>query len=130
MISLTDGVSTVELPEDIEWVDEHSWSPVSQSQDWSLTGAQIIDVGVRQAGRPITLQSNEDQSIISAASLAQLKGWAAVPGKNLSLVLRGLARQVVFRHQDGAIEAQPVGYWRDNEMGQAVFFITLRFSEV
>ena len=43
MITLSDGTNTVELPEDLNWIDR-TWSPVSQSFTRSVTGKAIIQV--------------------------------------------------------------------------------------
>lgn len=50
-ITLSDGTTTIELPPDLHWRDEFSWTPVEQSTEYSLTGALIVQSGARQAGR-------------------------------------------------------------------------------
>ena len=55
MITLALGATTLELSDRLVWVDEFEWSPVVSAVRWGTTGAQQIHVGVRQAGRPITL---------------------------------------------------------------------------
>lgn len=44
--------------EQLEWVDEWDWDPVEQTQERSLSGALIVQEGVKLYGRPITLSSN------------------------------------------------------------------------
>ena len=46
------------LPAGMIWQDEFDWSPALSAQEYSLTGALVIDAGTRQAGRPITLAAS------------------------------------------------------------------------
>ena len=128
---LTDGVTPVTLPDDLLWTDEHTWSPVVQDANHSLSGSLIVETDSKQAGRPITLQSPQNQAVITGAVLAQLKTWAAIPGKVLSLTIRGDVKAVVFRHQNTGIDADVIGFWCDtDDMSAARYFITLRFLEI
>lgn len=115
MITLSDGTSTLELSPDLTWSDENNWFPVEQTAQRTITGALVISASTRIAGRPITLEPEDDSSAwMPHTSVATLRNWAAVPGKELTLTLRGVARQVVFRHHDGTgLEASPVKTYRD-----------------
>ena len=62
MITLTDGVDSIILHSDYQWIDEHDWHPVEQSVERGLTGALIVQLGTRLAGRPITLQPEDDSA--------------------------------------------------------------------
>ena len=53
-------LNALALPGDMMWTDEFNWSPVERSIDYSLTGALIVDIGTRQAGRTITLEGADD----------------------------------------------------------------------
>lgn len=110
MILLTDGVTPVSLPGDLQWVDE-PWSPVQQSVDYSVTGALLVESAEKQAGRPITLQPPAPDMAwreISRALVLQVLSWAQVPGQQLTLTLEDFTSYtVIFRHP-GAVEAQPV----------------------
>lgn len=55
------------------WSDEFAWSPIDKSLDYSVTGAALIDVGVRQAGKPITLQGEVDAGWIKRGALTALR---------------------------------------------------------
>src|SRR4051812_10227320 len=107
MITLTDGTTTLQLHADLFWPDENAWAPVEQVMDRSITGAVIVQAATRVKGRPITLQPIDDSSAwMPRATVNQLQTWAAVPGQQLTLTLRGVAYTVLFRHQDGqAVEA-------------------------
>lgn len=99
-VTLTYNGVTLTLPPDTYWIDEHSWSPVEQTVTPSITGAALIDVGTRQAQRPITLESDEGHGWMPFATVQTLKTWAAIPGAQMALTIRGEAYTVVFRHHD------------------------------
>ena len=102
MISLSDGTTTIELPDDLYWEDEH-WSPVEQAMTRGLTGAAIIQIGTAQHGRPITLVPPDPWgggAWMLRMHLPQLQAWADTPGQTLTLTLRGQTHHVQFRHQD------------------------------
>ena len=96
---ITDGAHSVTLPDDLDWTDELSWSPVQQSAEPSITGATIVQIQARQSGRPITLEGT-DTRYVSGAGVAQLHTWSQAPGQQLTLTLRGVSRAVIFRHHD------------------------------
>ena len=130
-ITLTLGAVTLALDPDLMWTDENDWFPVEQSLQRSITGALLVSVATRLAGRPITLQPEDDSSAwMPAADLAQLKAWAAIPGQALQLSLRGQTRSVIFRHHDSpALEANPVVHYQDVEPGDW-YRVNLRFMEI
>lgn len=128
--TLTVGATTVALPEDTYWPDEHTWSVVEQVSERSITGALVVNAGTKVGGQPITLQSPDDSAAwITGAALAQLKAWAQTPLQQLTLVLGSITRTVILRHEDGAIEATPVVAFSD--IGPDDFYtFVLRFTDV
>jgi hypothetical protein len=129
-ITLAYSATTIDLPEDLYWVDENSWHPVEQNSKRTLTGALIVQVATRQAGRPITLQPEDDRSAaMSRATLDVLRTWAAVAGREMTLTLRGVSRTVIFRHEDTAIEATPFIHYSDVQ-SEDFYLATLRFLEI
>ena len=113
MITLFDGTTTLELPEDLDWSDEFVWSATEQSMTRGLTGKPIIQVAARNAGRPITLVSPPDGGWMTRADLAAVAAWADIPGKEMTLTIHGVAHKVMFRHQDKPIESRPVMFFSD-----------------
>lgn len=108
-ISLTYGSTTVDLPEDLLWIDRHTWSPVVQNYATSLTGAALIDSGVKTAGRPITLSGDESHAWLTYSVVEQLKAWAALGECQMSLNIQGAAYPVIFRHYEPpALDLTPV----------------------
>lgn len=129
-ITLTNGGTTIALDPDLLWSDEFDWHPVEQSQERSITGALIVQASVRVAGRPITLQPEDERSAwTSRATLEQLQDWAGVPGMTFTLALRGEIRNVIFRHQDTAIEAKPLVHFSDVDAADN-YLVTYRFMEI
>jgi hypothetical protein len=129
-INLTVGATVLELPPDLYWEDEFGWHPVEQSAERTITGGLVLQYAARTTGRPITLRPYEQTCAwMPATTLQQLQTWAATPGVELELLLRGVTRTVVFRHQDTAIEAEPVLHFDDLQPGD-FYLATLRFMTV
>lgn len=129
-ISISDGTTTISLPEDMFWSDEYSWSPIEQAVATSITGAAIVDIGVRTAGRPITLVSDEQHAWMPFSIVTQLKAWRDTAGKQLTLSLRNANFTVMFRHQEKpAVDVTAVIDYNAPD-AQDWFFGTLKFMEV
>lgn len=109
-ITLTDGMQTVTLPNDLHWSDRH-WSAVSQSFTRGLTGKPIIMMAQRQYGRPITLQAPEDGGWMRLSEEAQILQWHNTPGQVLTLNYHGEVHSVQFRHYESpGYESEQVFY--------------------
>ena len=130
-ISLSVGLTTVQLNPDLFWEDENNWHPVEQTSERTITGALVVQVAERIAGRPITLKPEDDASgATEHTDLEQLRNWAAVPGQEMTLTIRGESRTVIFRHHDGAaIEARPWVHRSDVQSGDW-YLATFRFMEM
>ncbi|KJS02240.1 MAG: hypothetical protein VR65_06245 [Desulfobulbaceae bacterium BRH_c16a] len=99
----------VTLPDDIWWEDEIDWTPVEQTVEYSTTGALLIDLATKQAGRPITLVGDEKTAWITRATALALQALAAVPGKQMDLALHGQQFTVMFRHEEKkALDTEPL----------------------
>ena len=130
-ITLTYSGTTAHLSDRLHWADEFDWSPVEQSTSYSTTGAFLVDVSLKQAGQPITLEGTDTNAWISRALCSTLQAWAALPGIQLGLVLRGQAHQVIFDHAKGGFSAQPVWKLLDGEITPELFYRpTFRFLKV
>ncbi len=130
-ITLTKDSTTLDLPDAMEWVDELTWSPVQQSKTYTTTGALLIEEATRQSGRPITLQGGEDRTWCTRALVLTLRTWAASPGAVLTLVLRGVSRQVTFDHERGALEGLPVLFYADASVAADDWYVpTIRLLEL
>lgn len=129
-ITLTDGTTTLDLNPDLRWTDEDNWHPVQQAVQRTLTGALDIQSAAMIKGRPITLEpENDDSAWTTSSAVVQLRNWAAVPGQVLTLTLRGVSQSVIFRHQDGGLEARPVVHYRDRHTSD-FYLVTVRLMEI
>ena len=131
-LTLSDGSTTLTLNPDLYWSDENNWHAVEQAVERTITGALVVQAAARIAGRPITLEPIDDEAAwMTRADVTVLRNWAAVPGKTMTLTLRGKAREVIFRHQDGGFEARPVIQYRDGHELPADFYLcTIRLMEI
>ena len=108
-ITLTYNSTALTLPSDLLWIDRDSWSPVDQAVQTSVTGATILDIGVRTNGRSITLAGDETHAWINYSTVQTLKTWAAIAGCQLTLNIHGESYSVVFRHHEKpAIDLNPI----------------------
>jgi len=126
--------AALQLPDDLLWVDEHAWSPVVASTSYLVTGALLVQSALRQAGRPITLEGAPDMAWVRRNQVEQLRAWAAIPlgaatGRFGLSFADGRVFTVAFRHQDGAIEAEPV-LGIPARSGNDFYRLTLRFLEI
>ncbi len=128
-ITLSDGTTPIALPADLLWPDKYSWSPVVQESGFSLSGALIIETATKLAGRPITLESLDDQALVSQAVLDQLNAWNTIAGQTLTLTIHGASHTVIFDHAGTAIEAIQITQWCEPNPN-ALYRITLRFMEI
>lgn len=100
-------LDTLTLPTDLIWIDEFDWTPVQQTQTYSITGALIIESGVKQAGREITFAGDNTSGLISRADLKTLESKLT---KTTPLVLTlndARTFNVIFNHSKKPIEAKP-----------------------
>lgn len=128
-ITLTYLATTLALPDDLRWTDEFTWSAVEQRQQYTVTGALIVEAGTKQAGRAITLAGGPDHGWITRATLETLREWAALPAQTLALDVHGDARSVVFDQASGAIDAQQV-FEVSDPVDADPYEVTLKFIEV
>ena len=96
------------IPRGMVWVDEHDWIAVAKDTEYSITGALLVDVGVMQAGRPITLSAETDAGWIARSALQQLRALAADPLATYTLTLADGRTFTVMFAGDQPIEATPV----------------------
>jgi hypothetical protein len=127
--TLTDGVTTANLSDDMEWVDEFSWAPVAQERYRTLTGAQWLFEAELVEGRPITLVASDDRGWISRADVEALLLMASGANSDLTLSLRGNDYTVAFDRSQGAIGARAVLPLADVDPDDA-WIVTVRLITV
>lgn len=105
---LTHTLGALDIPRSLIWVDEFNWTAPVQAHEYSITGALIVDVATRQAGRPITLQGVDDHGWVARGALVSL--WSLVNSTTAALALTladGRSFSVRFA-PDAPIEATPI----------------------
>lgn len=124
-------LGSITLPGDLRWVDEFTWSPVVREQEYSLTGALIIQEATRQVGRPITLEAQSEEigfvwllrsTVTALYNLAATSGWSG-----LLTLTDGRSFTVAFR-EDG-ISAEPVQH-RAPSANSDPYTLTLKLQTV
>lgn len=129
--TLSHGATTVTLPGGLDWTDEFTWSPVEQTATPSVTGALIVQIGSRVSGRPITLAGGNNRAWVKGDVVRQLQAWAQTPGLELTLTLRGIPRQVIFRHHEKpAFESREVSLGLVPTRDDYNHAITLKLMEI
>ena len=103
-------LDTIELPADLFWQDETEWTPVEQSQEFSLGGALLIEQGTKLAGRPITLAGSDNVAWVKRSVIEALMVEAAKTDHQMTLTLEdGQEFTVMFSHEHGKpLTAEPV----------------------
>lgn len=130
-ITLTYNDTTVELSDRLQWTDEYDWSRVEQSAEYGITGALIVDVAERQDGRPITLDGTTTAAWMPREQCDRLQAWADLPGAQFTLVLRGVARNVIFDQKKGGFSAKPTRNLVEGEIKQQTNYLPkFQFLEV
>ena len=130
-IALTYNGTTAHLSDRLHWADEFDWSPVEQATAYSTTGRLLVDVSLKQAGQPITLEGTDTNAWITRALCDTLKAWAALPGAQFDLVLRGITHPVIFDHAQGGFSAQAIWKLADGAIdAELMYRPTFKFLKV
>jgi hypothetical protein len=130
----------IELPDDMWWSDEFTAWKVGQNVRASLTGANIVQEGALQAGRPITLETQQmGNAWISPVTLDVLRALQTseqVAGASpfvLTLPNHNSGTRtfdVIWRRTNGpAIEARPISFAIPQLDGD-FYAVTLRLMTV
>lgn len=97
----THTLGVIDVPRTLVWTDEFTWTAPVRAHEYSLTGALIVDVAIRQAGRPITLEGTDEHGWVARGALQTL--WALVDASTEPLTLTladGRAFSVRFAPDD------------------------------
>ncbi|MBS0354017.1 MAG: hypothetical protein JSR83_08975 [Proteobacteria bacterium] len=130
MNTLSDGVTTVILPNDLLRTDEYSWSPIRQSQSFTLGGALWVDESIALVGEPITLAAGDDYGFMTRGEFSQLRALASQSEKTWTLTYRGIAYDVIWRHSDApALSARDLIDYAD-PLPTDIVIPTLKFTRI
>lgn len=122
----------VTLSDGFLWSDEFDWNPIEQKQDRAVDGALIIQEGKKKSGRPITLTADKNMAWLKRHVVSKLKDWSVLQEKfelQFNYFHDKRTFNVVFNHQDKAIEAKPV-LEHPSVSDDDEYNVTLRFLEL
>lgn len=97
---MTITINTVTMPPGLMWDDEYKWSAVDQQMTYSTTGNPLFDIGVKQAGRPMTLIPPPTTNWITRGEVKELLAMAGVPGADIAVNFRGRTFICRFSYED------------------------------
>lgn len=122
----------VTLSDGFLWSDEFDWNPIEQKQDYAVDGAFIIQEGKKKSGRPISLTADKNMAWLKRHIVSKLKDWSVLQEKfelQFNYFHDKRTFNVVFNHQDKAIEAKPV-LEHPSVSDDDEYKVTLRFLEL
>ncbi|WP_353161940.1 hypothetical protein [Acinetobacter guillouiae] len=122
----------VTLSDGFLWSDEFDWNPIEQKQDRAVDGALIIQEGIKKSGRPVTLTADKNMAWLKRHIVSKLKDWSVLQEKfelQFNYFHDKRTFNVVFNHQDKAIEAKPV-LEHPSVSDDDEYNVTLRFLEL
>ena len=122
----------IQLEDGFFWSDEN-WAEIQQNQEYSVSGALIVQEGRKQAGRPITLQpANKTKGWIKLRDLNLLRQWQNLQ-EQFTLQFQWPHDQrsfnVIFNHKDDALESSTIKGTPATSL-DTYFNVTMRFTEV
>lgn len=122
-------LDAITIPGDLLWVDEFDWSPIESHQEYAVTGALVVDTATRLAGRPITLEADDDRAWIDRATLQALHALTTPADRQMLLTIAGTARTVIWRPGAEPISARPI-FPLANPAADLAYVVALRFTEI
>jgi len=127
-LTLDDGVTTITLPDAMEWVDEYEHDVVKQDVQKLVGGGIVISENLVTAGRPITLEGGKNVWITKSVidSIVAMRSAVDVV---ITLVLPDLRSFSVMFDKSSKLDAKPV--WRKNiQSNDDVYTLKIKFIEV
>jgi len=119
------SLDEITLHEDLIWTDEFDWSPVQQSQQYTLTGALILETGVKQAGRPITLVGGRDAAWTGRDTVKALYAKLTATPPFILTLNDARTFSVAFAHGSNPVEARPIIDYNNLDDGD-VYALSIR----
>lgn len=100
-------LDAITLPSDLIWSDEFDWTPMQQNESYTLSGALVIETGLKLKGRQITLTSGEDVWIDRQTVVAL---YAKLSSSAVMVLTLNDARvfNVIFRNSQQPLQATPI----------------------
>ena len=118
-------LDTLTLPTDLIWIDEFDWTPVQQSQSRTITGALIIESGIKTKGQSITLAGDNESGMIARSDLKLLQAKLNSTATMVLTLNDARTFNVIFDHSKNPIEAKQ---WIDYSDTLDADFYTLKIN--
>jgi hypothetical protein len=121
----------VTIASSIVWTDKFQYSGIAQQTTRTLGGRLVVYRSALTGGRPITLESLEDQGCVPLAVVAQLQALSAALGAVYTLEIGGESYQVSFRHEEPpAFSATPAVISRSVPLEGDLFRVSIKLYTV
>lgn len=98
----------IDLPDDINWIDEFQFQPVGQSITRTIAGNHVEFNQALVQGRPITLEATDTEGWLTKSQVDSLQSLAGNPGATYTLDIGAKSFTVAFRQDEGAFEPSPL----------------------
>lgn len=130
-------VFSVDLPKDLLWSEELTWNTVDQNVEYSLSGALLIQEGVKLKGRMITLVGKDDMAWITREIGLTLLNMSNSPGLVMTLKFLDPNTQTtlhnfntMFRHYEKpAVDLKHIKQWDQFESGAWYIINSIKLME-
>lgn len=137
MTTLTNKQSkiSISLPYDLYPIDDLNWSAIVASGTYLFSGAYDVQQGIRKAGKPITLQSDDGQGLglITRDTVNKLREQCDIVEATFTLSYEAdnenKSVDVMFDHTQTPIEAKPAKDFNSPNLDDW-FLVTLKFRTV
>lgn len=126
---MTITLAGIELPSDLEWVDQYDWSPIVQSKKYTLTGALVVPEAKKLKGRPITLEGDNASSWVTKSVLDLLTAKADTANLTMVLSYHGTTFDVMFSREQTPISSRLIVPFA-NPQSTDVYSLKLRLMQV
>ena len=119
-------LGNVALPNGLQWVDEFTNVSTLQSSARTLDGGLVVFHRQLIGGKLITLESLNDTGWVNRTTLQGLRTLADAVGTSYILEIRDTQYTVIFRHADGALDAEPVFPTGNNPPSNTYYLVKIR----
>ena len=124
-------LDAVEIPDDLEWVDEFTWTPVAQDSTYGVTGSLYVQTGTKLTGRYITLEGKTDMGWITRTQALALLALRDVAGTEMTLTLQDARTfNVIFRQSEIPVELKTILEYNTFEAGEWLIVNSIKFSKL